>query len=65
MQVKQKEIESATFTGTKMEVIIQVAVTGAHYAFIHSVKRGFIGTARFETQDEAFAFARHITTAIQ
>ncbi len=67
MQVNQKEIKSATFTGTKMMVVVtHSAVTSAHYAFIYSVKRGMlIGTSQHDTQDEAFEFARHITTAIQ
>lgn len=67
MQVNQKEIESATFIGTKMKVVINYSsVTNTYYASIYSVKRGMlIGTGQFDTQDEAFAFARHITTAIK
>lgn len=67
MQVNQKEIESAEFIGTKMRVVIgHSSVTNQYYAFVYSVKRGMlIGSAQFDTQDEAFEFAQHITTAIK
>jgi hypothetical protein len=63
MQVNQKEIESATFIGTKMKVVITASPTasGPYYASVYSVKRGHcIGTSLHDTQDEAFAFARNI-----
>jgi hypothetical protein len=61
MQVNQKEIESATFIGTKMKVVITASpiTSGSYFASIY--KRGvLIGTSLHDTQDEAFAFARNI-----